>query len=586
VAELHYHERMRGWVSFDARDYNTGVVDGRKAGTRCDMTLSVEVDDFDSFIRDPEYPARLSGRVRCPQLGGDLDGEDGTLNLFADAPDGKHRRALYRLFVRDPAGRPLTMTGFKLVGRGTTRHPWLNGSVWCDTSSLLVRLLKGHVTEGEEEEDDPRTIATGVLGMGPLGFLGTVLSVRGRRLRDVVRFGREFVHRLRATYAGPRFAAAQFDYPTRLRPRPGDRVTDETDWHPPPERPDLVRRILRFETDDGCELNVHHLSLPGEHPGRGTPDRDPVLLIGGLAMRAQSFYTSPTRPTLVDVLLKKGYDVWVENWRTSLDLPARSYTLDRAARYDHPAAIRKVLKETKREHLAAVAHCMGSASLTMSVLAGKAPELRRVVSSAVSYDIELAARSKRRLKWQLPIVRLFSAGTDPQWAARAPSLTAAGLSRIGRLRRAYSNPLVAAATYIYGGEPEAMWMRANLDEETLEWVAREFGYAPFTFFKQMHRSSQAKHLVPDEALPDWPPDLAGRLPPEGTSFTFIAGAQNRFFLPEAQERTWAYFESKQPRVHHHKEFPGYSHYDVLIGRRAAKDVFGYVLGALEGKHAD
>ena len=101
----HYSERLRGWVSFDARDYNTGVVEGRKAGTECDMRLRVEVDDLDAFIASPEYPARLSGRVRCPQLGGDLEGTEGTLNLFADAPDAQHRRALYRVFVRD-RGRP------------------------------------------------------------------------------------------------------------------------------------------------------------------------------------------------------------------------------------------------------------------------------------------------------------------------------------------------------------------------------------------------------------------------------------------------------------------------------------------------
>ena len=580
MAELHYHERMRGWVSFEARDYNTGVVNGRKAGTACELTLRAEVDDVALFIEDPEYPARLSGRVRCPQLGGDLEGTEGVLKLFTHAPDGAHRRALYRLFVSDAAGRPVTLSGFKLVGRGPARHPWLNGSVWYDTSSLLVRLLAGHVSEEEEREDDPRTIATGVLRMGLLGFLGTVLSVHARRPRDLLRFAKEFVRRLRATYAAKRFEASEFDFPARLRPPASDGDIDEADWHTPPERPDLRRQIRWFDADDGCRLNLHHLSH------RDDPDGTPVLLIGGLAMRAQSFYTSPARPTLVDALLDRGYDVWIENWRTSPDLPARSYTLDHAALYDHPAAIRTVLEETEAECLDAVAHCMGSASLTMSVLAGKVPQLRRVVSSAVSYNIELAVRSKLRLKWMLPLVRLFSAGTDPQWAARPPSLNADLLSRIGRLRRAYRNPLVAATTYTYGGEPEALWMRANLDEETLEWVAREFGYAPFSFFGQMHRSSEQKHLVPAATLPDWPTDLEGRLPPDGTSFTFIAGARNRFFLPAGQQKTWAAFDAKQQGKHHHREFAGYSHYDVLIGRRAAQDVFDYITDALAGKHAD
>jgi hypothetical protein len=586
MPDLRFKERMDGWVAFGACDYNIGFVDGRRAGTRCTVKLGIEIDDLDRFIADPEYSARLSGRVRCPQLGGDFEGGEGTFNLFALAPDSQHRRALYRLYVTDGDGRPLTLSAFKLVERGVSRHPWLTGSIWFETSRLLTRLLAGHVSAESEQEDDPRTLATGVLLVSVPGFLKTMLSVRGDG-GAVARFDREFFRRLWVTHAGRPLPASQFAYPARLR-RPQDGAPDETEWHPPPERPDLERCIVRFDAGDGCEINLHRLRLADPEERDGVEPRGPVLLISGLAMRAESFYTSPGRPTLADALLRKGYDVWVENWRTSPDLPAQDYTLDRVALYDHPAAIRKVLETTHAQHLDAVAHCMGSASLTMSVLAGKTPsELRRVVSSAVSYDIDLAPRSKLRLRWQLPAVSRFVAGTDPQWAARAPSLTASLVSRLGRLPRPfYPNPLVAAATSIYGGQADAMWTPDNLDADTLAWTAREFGYAPFTFFRQMRSSARAKHLVRCEDLPGWPRTLEDGPPPGAPAFTFIAGERNKFFLPTAQRRTFESFDAKQPGVHHFREFPGYSHYDVLIGRTAAKDVFDYIINALEGKHAD
>jgi hypothetical protein len=333
---------------------------------------------------------------------------------------------------------------------------------------------------------------------------------------------------------------------------------------------------VTFEAGDGCELTLHQI-----HDRDHRPTRGPVLLIGGLAMRANAFYDTPSRTSIVDALVGRGHDVWVENWRTSIDLPARDYTLDDAAVFDHPAAVAAVCEWTGHDRLDAVAHCMGSASLTMSVLAGLVPQLRTVVSSAVSLHVDLDRSSRMRLALLLPPVSLVLRGTDPQWAARAPSAFAAGLARWARfVRREYDNPLTAATTYIYSGHPDGLWRRDNLDPETLDWLAREFGYAPFSFFSQMRRCARAGHLVPVRGLPELEGGVAGRVPPESTRFLLLAGRQNRFFLAGGQRRTWEHFEELQPGRHGLVEFDGYSHLDVLVGRRAHRDVFPHVVEAL------
>jgi hypothetical protein len=574
VPDLRFHERMRGPISFATRDYNAAVIAGRREHSWCSVDLTTVIDDLDRFLHGPQSPARLEGTVHCPRLGGRLEVQEGTYNAFVRAPDARRRRALYRLFLRYREGRPITLSGFKLIEDDPNHDPWR------DCSRLLVRLLAGHVSPGSEQDDDPRTLAAGVLRISPLRFARTVLTMRGgpgRRLSAPIRYELAFVRQLLAVYGGRVLPETQFDFPTvtpgstHLQGRAPGR------WHELPGRPALKRRILPFDAGDGCEINLHHIQARDGRPSRG-----PVLLVGGLAMRANSFYDTPSWPSLVDALVAQGYDVWVENWRTSIDLPARDYTLDPAAVYDHPAAIRMIREQTDCERLDAVAHCMGSASLTMSVLAGLVPELRTVVSSAVSFHIALDDRSRRRLSRLVPVMSLFMRGTDPQWAARAPSAAAAGVARWARfVRRDYSNPVSAATAYFYGGQPEALWQRANLDAETLDWLAREFGYAPLSFFRQIGRSAKVGHLVPVEDLPQLRDDRLAASPPDGTHFTFLAGLGNRFFLPEGQRRTWEQFEAQQPGAHAILELEGFSHLDVLVGRRAHTDVFPHILGALQ-----
>jgi hypothetical protein len=571
--ELRFHERMRGWISFDDHGYNGALLAGRREGNTCTLDLNVEIDDLDQFLYAPGYPGRITGFVECPRLGGRLDVEHGTFNLFVRAPDARRRRILYRLFTYGANGQPLTVSGFKNVEGDPAHDPWR------DTSRLLVRVLEGHVPAWAEEDVDPRTRATGVLFVKPLRFLWTVLTMRGRRgarLSAPARYQAVFMSRLLAVYRGRPAPKAQFDFPTVTPGGTPFQGQAPGRWHELRGHPALKRRILPFDAGDGCEINLHNIRARDGRPSRG-----PVLLATGLAMRANSFYDAPFRPSLVDALVAEGYDVWVENWRTSIDLPVQDYTLDRAAVYDHPAAVRKIREETGCERLDAVAHCMGSASLTMSVLAGLVPELRTVVSSAVSLHIDLDELSRRRLHTLMPLTALLLPGADPQWVVRAPSPVAAGFARWTRLaRRDYANPLNAASTYIYGGQPDGLWHRDNLNYETLEWLGREFGYAPFSFFKQIRRCSDAGHLVPVEDLPELRLDLASATPPEGTRFTFLAGTENRFFLPSGQRRTYEHFNELQPGHHEFAELKGCGHVDSIVGRRAPTEVFPRILEAL------
>ena len=71
---------------------------------------------------------------------------------------------------------------------------------------------------------------------------------------------------------------------------------------------------MPFKAGDGLDCNLIHVQ------GDKAPTRGPVLLVHGAGVRANIF-RAPVAKSLVDVLVECGYDVWLENWRASIDLP-------------------------------------------------------------------------------------------------------------------------------------------------------------------------------------------------------------------------------------------------------------------------
>jgi hypothetical protein len=127
--------------------------------------------------------------------------------------------------------------------------------------------------------------------------------------------------------------------------------------------------IIPFEADDGVPLTMLHVTRPG-----GDTPRGPVMLVHGAGVRAE-IYRPPIEHTLVDALLDDGFDVWLLNWRSSIDLRPVAWTLDDAAAYDYPAAVRLILARTGAETLKAFVHCQGSTSFVISAISGLVPEV-------------------------------------------------------------------------------------------------------------------------------------------------------------------------------------------------------------------
>jgi hypothetical protein len=329
-----------------------------------------------------------------------------------------------------------------------------------------------------------------------------------------------------------------------------------------------------FTAGDGRRLNLIRIS------GERAATRGPVLLVHGAGVRANIF-RPPVERTLVDALVDEGYDVWLENWRASIDLPKSEWTLDQAAVHDHPAAVRTVARESGSDEIKAVIHCQGSTSFMMSAVAGLVPEVTTVLANAVSLHPVIPRVSEFKIRRLVPLVAKLTPYMNPQWAEGAPTRTAKALALLVRAtHHECDNGVCKMASFTYGTGFPVLWRHENLNPATHDWLRQEFANVPMTFFAQMARCVEAGHLVSVEGYPELPADFTAGPPQTDARFVFFAGRRNVCFLPESQERTFRYFEEHRPGRHALHELPDYGHLDVFIGKDAWRDVHPLMLEEL------
>jgi pimeloyl-ACP methyl ester carboxylesterase len=340
--------------------------------------------------------------------------------------------------------------------------------------------------------------------------------------------------------------------------------------------PEMPSEVVEFFAGDGMRLNLIHYEAEGNAPLR------PILLVHGAGVRAELF-TPPVATSLVAALLAAGYDVWLENWRASIDLTPNQWTLDQAAVYDHPRAVETVLRETGAETLQAIIHCQGSTSFMMSAVAGLVPEVTTILSNAVALHPVIPQETLAKFRFTLPTLHRLVDYLDPQWGNHANTV-------MGKLVKAWvlsthhecDNNVCRLASFTYGTGRPTLWRHENLNAATHDWVKQEFGKVPTSFFEQIYKCVVAGHLLGVDNLPSLQRDFGTTpLPQTDARFVFFAGTENVCFLPESQLRSFQYFDRIRPGYHGLHMLPGYGHLDPFIGEHASRDVFPLMLAELE-----
>jgi cholesterol oxidase len=556
---IQFSETMTGYISPQVTgDYQAAAERGRADGSPCSFTLTIVYDDLERMLTDPNHQAGMIGAVTAPALSPDpITVTDGVFTLFVEDPDRVDGRQMrYRMKLTTDEGRHYYFVGFKIV------HDDRGENIWSDTTTLYVTVHDG-------DNDAGPVVAKGILTIRPEDFAKqlTTTEVRGatsaqQRLAAIARFGEFFAGTLFDVYGGVLRPLHRFDVAAPARKKRPLRVG--------------IPEVYPFTTADGVALRLtRYWDGPLNSP------KGPVILAHGLGVSSRIFTIDTIETNLLEFLYAHGYDVWLLDFRASIELPASAqrYNADDIAQYDYPAAVATVRAVTASPSVQMVVHCYGSTAFFMAMLAGL-DGVRSVVSSQVA--AHLVCPPMTRLKSGLHLPTLLE-------ALGIESLTAYTDTHADWLSRLYDRSLVVfpedkgeectsavchRITFMYS----LLYEHDQLNSATHDGLHEMFGIADMHAMEHLALMVRAGALRSADGQDIYLPHLERLAIP----ITFIHGAENSCFLPESTAKTMELL-AQHNGAHFYRRhvIPGYGHIDCIFGKRAVLDVYPLILEHLE-----
>lgn len=552
---IRFTEAMRGWFSIRERDdFERAAKIAEQEDSPFEFILTVSSTDVEAMLADPQHEASMTGTVRSPVLSAEpLMVSHGRFNLFSPEPDAVGvRKMVYRMRLTGEGGKTWYFHGFKVI------HDDQGLDVWRDTTTLYITVYEG--------EDDRGTVAgKGILRILPQDFMKQMTTMEVTGTDDAVeelkwkgRFGAFFGDTIFQVYGGvfSRDNVFDPDAPPRSK-RPLD--VDAPEFHP-------------CGTEDGVELLLTRY--------RGG-NKGPVMLSHGLGVSSRIFSIDTIDRNLLEYLFAEKYDVWLLDYRSSIELPAShaQHTGDDVATKDYPAAVELVRRVTGSPDIQVVAHCFGSTTFFMAMLAG----LNGVRSAAVSQiATHVEAPAIARLKAGLHVPSLLEdigvesltayVDTHAKWYEDLYD-KALELFPLDKEERCNSRTC-HRISFMYG----LLYEHDQLNEATHDALHEMFGVANVSSLAHLARLVRVGHLVDANGNEVYMPHLDRLAIP----IRFIHGAENACFEPVSTEKTVAALKSvNDPALYDRFVIPGYGHIDCIYGKNAADDVYPLILEHLE-----
>ncbi|MGZ5271463.1 MAG: alkaline phosphatase D family protein, partial [Ramlibacter sp.] len=349
-----------------------------------------------------------------------------------------------------------------------------------------------------------------------------------------------------------------------------------------------------------------------------------VLLLHAFGQSGLTYTFKTTDQNLAECFLAEGYEVWVLEMRMSTrsGYGTDPSTVDQIALHDIPHTVRHMLAQIRAEspterplQVAAFAHCIGSAALWMSLLAGRLSHRTPADPKAAPEDVPrlsmlshamfsqlhpcvVGGRVPQAKTW-LPALlqKVWRHGSVP-FAVRGEqggillplldrllaSLPAPALEQ----RRPFGNDDAAATCRRIRYIDAQLFRHEHIGDATLGIMNRLFGEANLRLFGQARRFIERGHLVDEDGGSRYVTDRNIRsnlafpiqlMHGEENELFDIAGAEATFARLGQHHLGWqAQFCTRAPQGKPaFVRVPRYGHLDVLIGDRAHLDVYPDVM---------
>jgi pimeloyl-ACP methyl ester carboxylesterase len=305
--------------------------------------------------------------------------------------------------------------------------------------------------------------------------------------------------------------------------------------------------------------------------------RGPVILAPGTAMSGLCFLTDTTEQSFGEFLAEEGFDVWLFDWRTSPYLVAhdQAYTFDEVARYDWPAAVQHVRRETGADQVSVLAHCLSSPCMMLSLVRGytEAAHIKAFVASQVG--LHLRMNTANRVKLSLRADRVLPENRMVHQAEGTPR-TGLWDAAVGFLAatwpKSYScdNPACARHSATYGD----IVFHERINDATHALMGDLVPEVNSSFLKGVAPNARAGDILTDDDRKH-----LGRL---DLPMLLISGLENQMVVPEATERTWRMLNGALGDNIRRQVFDGFGHLDFYLSGQAREPIWKQLAQFLEG----
>jgi len=558
---IEFTEKMQGHFSTEFESsqslasYQHAQALGAAANSPIEFTLTIRSDDLEEILGSAEHNAAIIGTVNIPALSDKpLAVSDGVFNLFVvypQTPDTRHMN--YKMKLTSETGDTFLFSGYKLVKDSCVE------TAWRDTSTLYVTIYRG-------DDDKSPVLGKGMMHIKPADFAVQMTTMQAlnatssaQKLAAIARFGKYFAGVMWQTYGGVFYQQPRFNpdsAPRKKRPlRAGE------------------PNVHFFNTEDGVTLRLtrHQGGIKG-----------PVMLVHGLGVSSSIFSTDTIQTNLLEYLYAHQYDVWLLDFRVSIDLAASSLQSngDQVAKYDFPAAINVIRAQTSCDSVQAVVHCYGATTFFMSMLSGL-QHVRSIVCSQIATNLVLPTATAIKTGVHLPGV-LEKLGVESMTAYTDSNESlldklfdkAVGINALVSAQGQCSNPVCHRITFLYA----SLFRHDNINKLLHDNLHELFGEANVETLAHLAQICRHKVLVSANGENIYMENLANlKLP-----ICFISGAMNECYLPESTLETFNLLRKEfGAKNYSRKVIDQYGHIDCIFGAKAVDDVYPTIL-----KHLD